>query len=562
MASGKIGISVDSVTGQVRMDFLTCSATMPDKKGLFFMSPSCGSGKSTAIAKLAAKATGGVLIVASTIEAANEMRMKIVAEGRGSSEIRVLQSQDYSVMDIYRDNPMAFTNIPVLIITSARIQIDPTQPFLSFKGGFRGLVLVDELINFYPDPFEIPSELHDILTFIDSRKTHAGKGAIEKIIVSGRTLYRHIYSTTEMMEAAVKGAGKRVKNDILKGKGGLNSFKRKTIFEHIRDHGFAPIQKRIIDLAIETEVVVFDGTADIIIPKSDPRLIPITGYRYGSDIQFGRFEFRLKRKNNEYWQESDLKMMAPEFIRLAVYLSQAEKILIICWKTLSLKTTNLGNADTLENQAPRSVCFPEILRRVLVDAGGKEANIFITYRGSGHDRGSNEYRECSCVIFLGEWRLPEEPITGQISETFGLKKMKFWDYKKSLLVQTICRSRIRQHTGLPIKVWFSEDIDYQMAWEVQEYFKANSDPTRRIGGLKKPFRRLSKPDKKCLYFLTRLYFHDPLIRSAIESGAAYCFSISLDDLFKIVPISSRKAKDRYKKFKSFLAGLRITMTIK
>ena len=557
-----IDVHIDPVTGQVEMKLLTCSATLPDKKGLFFLSPSCGSGKSSAIAKLAAKSKGGVLIVVPTIDAANKMRSMIVTAGRRESEITVLTSQDYSIMDTYRDNPMAFTDVPVLIITSARIQIDPIQPFITFKGGRREMILIDELINFYPDPFEIPSELQDILTYIDTKKSHSGRAAVERIKVDRKELYRHIYGSVDLMKAAFQAAGKRVKNDILKGRGGLMEFKRKTIFEHILKNGFVPIQKKIVDLAADAIVIVFDGTADVIIPKSNSRLIPITGTRYSSDIQFGRFEFGMKRNNNEYWQESDIQKMAPEFIKLAVSLSQTEKILVICWKTILLDITkNTGNADTLENPDLGVLGFPEILRRVLVDAGGKDENIFITYRGSGHDRGSNEFVECSSVLFLGEWRLPAEPITGQISRMFGFK-MRFWDYRKSLLVQTICRSRIRQHQGLPIKVWFSSDIDYQMAWEVQEYFKANSSPGCKISGIIKPFRKLSKPDKKYLFFLTRLYSYDPLIRSAIESGSAYGFSIGLDDLYDLAPVSKRKASDRYKKFKSILAGLKITMTIK
>jgi hypothetical protein len=556
--SGKIGISVDSA-GRVTMQFLTCSATLPDKKGLFFMSPSCGSGKSTIIAKLAAKAKGGVLIVVPTIDAANNMRSMVVNAGRKGSEIRVLTSQDFSIMDTYRDNPMAFTDVPVLIITSARIQIDPIQPFITFKGGQREMILIDELINFYPDPFEIPSELQDILTYIDSHKSHGGKPAIDDVTIDKKKYYRHIYGRIEEMETAVWVARKRLKNDILKGKGGLNSFKRKTIFEHILKNGFVPIQKKIVDLAADAIVIVFDGTADIIIPKSDHHLIPITGTRYSSDIQFGRFEFGMKRNNNEYWQESDIQKMAPEFIKLAVSLSQSEKILVICWKTIRLDTKNTGNADTLENPDLGVLGFPEILRRVLVDAGGKDENIFITYRGSGHDRGSNEYVECSSVLFLGEWRLPAEPITGQISRMFGFK-MRFWNYKKSLLVQTICRSRIRQHKGLPVKVWFSSDIDYQMAWEVQEYFKVNSNPGCKISGIIKPFRKMSKPMKSHLYQITRLYSYDPRIRSSIESGSAYCFSIDLDGLDRFVHLKYKK-RNHYRYLQKALKEFGITMTI-
>ena len=554
-----IDVHKDPVTGQVdEMVFLTCSAPLPDKKGLFFLSPSCGSGKSTVIAKLAVAATGGVLIVVPTIDDAIQMRRRIVSKEGGSyADICVLHSQDYTVMDTYRGDPMAFTGKPILIITSARLQIDPIQPFMTYKGGSREKVFIDELINFYPDPFEIPTEIQDVVTYIDSHKSHSGKPAIEIVTIDGKTYYRHIYGRIEEMEAAVQVARKRLKNDILKGKGGLNSFKRKTILEHIRKHGFTRIQKKVVDLANDATVILFDGTADMIVPKSDPRLIPISGMRYCSDIEFGRFEFRMKRRHTDHWGEADFKRMAPEFIKLAVDLSQKESILIICWKTLKLETKNSGNADTLENTA--SIGFPEILQRVLLDAGGKEENIHVTYRGSGHDRGSNEYRDCSSVIFLGEWRLPEEPITSQISSMFGFK-MDFRDYKMSLLVQTICRIRIRKHNGQPIKVWFSSDIDYDLAWGTQEYFKANSPTACKIGGLLKPSRKRSRPEKQYLFYLCRLYLFDSRIRAAVESGTTYSFTIPLSVLNGLYP-TSRKASDRYKTFKKFLSGLQIMMTI-
>ena len=63
----------------------------------------------------------------------------------------------------------------ILIITSARIIIDPYELFLSYKSGKRGYILIDEMINYYPQPFDIPREMKDIVTFVDRHKTHQGK---------------------------------------------------------------------------------------------------------------------------------------------------------------------------------------------------------------------------------------------------------------------------------------------------------------------------------------------------------------------------------------------------
>lgn len=561
MASGKIGISVDSVTGQVEMHFLTCSAILPETPGLHVIPSSCGSGKSSVIARIAEeKKSGGILIIVPTKKEADDMGARIGRLGSVSmSEIEVLHCQNGPAIGKYRSDPWSLSKKPILIISSVRPQIDPLVLFLSYNGGIRRLVLLDELINFFPEPFHVPEGLFEVLTFVDRNKTHAGRKAIETKVIGSTTFYRHIYKDKDEMEAAFSLAGKSVRK-LLPGHSELDKVKRSVIFEHIRDHGFTPIQQRVLDMARITNVCLFDGTADIIFPKSDSRLVPITGDRYSSDIQFHQFPFRMKRKELEDCQESDILRLAPEFIDLVRVKSQKEKVLVICWKTVGRKIrASLDRADEYEGLEDMAVSFPEILRRALISAGGRDENVFITYRGSGQDRGSNEFKDTSAVVFLGEWRLPDEPITSQISDSFGVK-MRFWDYKKALLVQTICRSRIRQHAGLPIDVYFSEDINYQMAWEVQEYFKANSAPGKKIGGLLKPCRILSKPRKGTLYDMTRLYSFDPRIRSSIESGTTYSFSIPHDTLFGLIPWISPRVS-RFSGLKALLDTYGITMEI-
>ncbi len=557
-----IGSHLDSATGQVEMRFLTCSAILPDQQGLHVIPTACGSGKSTNIAEIAKiKMPGGVLIIVPTKKEADEMGAMIGRLGGVSmSEIEVLHCQNGPAIGKYRSDPWSLSKKPILIITSVRPQIDPLELFLSYNGGKRETILIDELINFFPEPFKVPEGLYETLTFVDRSKTHRGKKAIETKIIGSTTFYRHIYKDKEEMEAAFELAGKSVKK-LLPGRQELDKVKRDVIFDHVRGHGFSPIQQKVLDMAQDTNVCLFDGTADIIFPKSDPHLVPVSGPRYSSDIRFHQFHCGLKRWELEDCQESDIIRLAPEFIDLVKTKSQTEKVLVICWKTVGQKITQgvMDLADGYEGQEDAAVSFPEILRRALISAGGKGENIFITYRGSGQDRGSNEFRDTSVVVFLGEWRLPEEPITGNISKMFGLK-MRFWDYKKALIVQTICRSRIRQHQGLPIDVFFSDDINYQMSWEVQEYFKANSATGKTIGGLLKPCRILSKPDKGTLYDIICLYSYDPRIRSSIESGTSYSFTIPHDTLFKLIPWRTPRVS-RFGGLKALLDTYNITMTI-
>ena len=156
MPSGKIGISVDSVTGQVRMQFLTCSATLPDTLGFHVVPTACGSGKSTDIAEIAVKKkSGGVLIIVPTKKEADEMGARIGRLGGVSMpDIEVLHCQNGPAIGKYRSDPWSLSKKPILILTSVRPQIDPLILFLSYNGGIRELVLIDELINFI-DTYDI-----------------------------------------------------------------------------------------------------------------------------------------------------------------------------------------------------------------------------------------------------------------------------------------------------------------------------------------------------------------------------------------------------------------------
>lgn len=82
--------------------------------------------------------------------------------------------------------------------------------------------------------------------------------------------------------------------------------------------------------------------------------------------------------------------------------------------------------------------------------------------------------------------------------------------------------------------------------EVQEYFIKNSPSTCKIGGVMKPCKRYSKPEKNCIMDMISLYSYDPKIRDSIENETTYSFDITLDELYNLIP-KKRKAKDRYNK---------------
>lgn len=547
------------------MQFINCSVPFPSTNGLHIVSSGCGSGKTTMIQEIIkGKWKKGILVITATTNAADELDERLQERlggeytfGRCKLEVLHSGSNRITEMEEYKSSPDALANSDVLIITSARLIIDPYELFLSYKGGTRGLILIDEMINFYPQPFDIPAEMKNILTFIDNHKTHYGKVGTMFKDECGTVWYQHCYQSIEAMKAAYQKSGYK----LFKAKNELNRYKAECVFNHILKNGMTPILGKLKDFADRSCTILFDGTSDCMFSEADPRLLSISGKRYESDIQFIQYDIPFKRKNKEEWTKEIFMKVGRPVIDMLKESCNTEKTLIVTWKSLDIfkESKNDGNADCYEMSDNKvQLNFPKLLNECLTDFGINKDYFDVIYRGSGQDRGSNEYRDFHNIVFLGEWHIPDN-IVRDINKMFGCK-CKFKDYMKSLIIQTICRIRIRQHSKLPIKVYFSSDIDYNLMADVQEYFIKNSPASCKIGGIKKPCRKYTKPDKGKMMDMVLLYSYDSKIRDSIENETAYSFSISLDELYSIIP-KSRKAKDRYNDLVKFLNERKICMNI-
>lgn len=532
--------------GKTVMQFLNCCIDFPQSNGLYFVSSGCGSGKTTIIAEIAQKYKNeGVLIVVPTIDAAEDLRSRLHSFGT-----YILHSGELSTDRLlnYRNDPESLRNYDILVITSARFQLDPLPLLTSYNNGCRGLILVDELINFYPEPSIDPTMLKDVLTYIDDMPDVNGK-----LVDPDNKLYQHIYQDDNMMNAAYKCSGL----NLMKLGNKLEKYRLNYLFSKIRENNSFKWAKVNLDsLKDNSRVILFDGTIDCLACSSDSRILPTTGSKYSSDITFTEFSLPFSRKSLASWSKSEVSMYLKGLVEIVKKESQQGHVLIITWMSLYLQRASI---DELEIDKKPENDFCKLLKEYLVNEAGIDPDKFsIIYRGSGHDRGSNEFRDYSTVIFFGEWNIPEN-IVNDINYMFGLK-CDYEQYMESLLIQTICRLRIRQHKGLPIKVYYSDDLRKDRIYKVQEYFKLNSLSTCTISGVPKPIVAKKKPEKKYLMDLVTLYSYDSKIRDAIEGNSPYNISISLNELYNIIP-RDRKAKSRYDNLVNYLSHYQIKLTI-
>lgn len=183
-------IKLKNDSGKEQMQFINCIADMP-RKGLSFVPSGCGSGKSTIISDIIKNhGTEGILVVCPTIDAIKELEQRV----RNYTTIGYLytMSSDKAVMNDYRDDPDKLQNYGVLVITAARIQIDPYNIFLKYKGGTRKYVLIDEMINFYPPSFQISKPIENVVSYVD-------KNSKKPVVTLDNGFYQHTYKTKEEM---------------------------------------------------------------------------------------------------------------------------------------------------------------------------------------------------------------------------------------------------------------------------------------------------------------------------------------------------------------------------
>ena len=555
----KIQLIRNPTTCELTMQFLSgVSYSLSNSHGLWIADSACGDGKTTIIAEIAKQMFhSGVLIIVQTTEAADKLFVEL-CKTISPDLICLLHSQDKAekYMVEHRENPIASLNYNILIITAVRFQHYPLDLFLKFgplSNKYREFVLIDEIISFFPEhPVDLQKLLPDI-TFMSAKKGCKKGKFVKEIRMDTKTYYQHLYKDGSIMEVGVK-ANPTHKEHF---KNPLARYRLHEILKYVSTSGSLQVPQLNVDIiAANSTVILFDGTADVLFPV-DKRLLSngTSQPKYSSDISFEQFHLPFRRRNGSDWNIDDLNILGDELFKRIAKKTLTEKVLLVTWKDIDRKK---AKATTDDLEAKETFNFPDILSGLLDKRGAKKDNYGIIYRGSGQERGCNDYRDFETVLFLGEWFISDD-ITPKLNDIFKAKSTMI-DYKKSLLIQSICRLRIRKHRGDPIKVYFSDDMDYNLMYEVQEYFKANSTPGCKIDGVLEPLPRLNRQAKNHLFDIAILSGVYPQLTYSLTSNTPLTLDIHKSDLFRILP-RDRKSVDRYIPLINYLKSQGITINV-
>lgn len=497
-------IKVENKESETEFHFLNSSITLPDTPGLYAFDVACGSGKSTALTKFVAlNWQNGVCIAVPTIKDANDMETALVTEGVPNSEIVTLHSDNPGLMKQFKTNPDSLKDKKVVIITHPRIFMNPIELFCEGKK----YAMIDELPLFIRYQAIVSKQVLTMFSNIDRNPNDNGC-----LLLNTPGYYAHPYDT-ERMELIYENYIRKTNLSFLSGNDPLSQSMREAAFKYINlylSQKFnaledIKIRSNILGLRYTHQVILLDGTFDLLDKGQGKEFVVLKDTsvkKYSSPIHFEEFKMPFKRKQlmdtvDLAAMEKHVNPLIDEMEKQISILSPTDKILFFCWMDVKAEG-ELKSSDDIDDYLPNSKAYThhkvdlvKLLDDGLVKRGISKDRYAIHYRGSGYDKGRNDFRDYSAISFLGDWNV-DPTIAQTINQVYGTECC-YTDYKMAQIVQAILRIRIRNHQGEPIIVFYSDDIDRdsdgdykatRVMYQVFNYFTKVS--SGRITGFEKP----------------------------------------------------------------------------
>ena len=218
-------------------------------------------------------------------------------------------------------------------------------------------------------------------------------------------------------------------------------------------------------------VVILDGTGDITNKGSSVWKVPITTERklIIDSISVIPNTYLPRKPNSviDYHEFVDAIKKAH---------TGNNKVLVVTWKDLkgdSDRYLKELSSESKDNRTPTesrhtivelTSDFIGYLKSKLPEDIAKNT-MFLSYM-SGKERVTSEFSECDTILFLGNFFLPNSEVA-KLNELKGTE-LDSKEYTKSLLIQSIYRTRARHNKG--IKIYFSSDWRYEFLFELFKEF--------------------------------------------------------------------------------------------
>ena len=341
------------------------------------------------------------------------------------------------------------------------------------------------------------------------------------------------------------------------------------------------IRYSITDFIIDemsTRILLFDGTGDLTFGYNNSKfnLRNITE-KYNSNCNFIKIDSNIARKFRESYildNENKIYSKLDECCnQLIDIINNNEKTLIVTWKDLKMITEDKRSRSSIKLTGlnyNENFSLPEYITQRLKELGVTKEFSIIHYQ-SGLDRATNEFREFDSIVFLGEFHVPNNVID-EFNKTYGSDATLF-RFTLYQLVQSICRTRIRNHKGENVNIYMTDDWDDKLIAALNIYLNYNRyDGVSKIQDcvmdkctllsapniIDNTSSKLSNKWKPVIEKLNETIF--PGILDDIKYCRSKNLSVTLDNIFNVIPFVKKETR-KYYPLINYLRKFKIELTI-
>lgn len=321
--------------------------------------------------------------------------------------------------------------------------------------------------------------------------------------------------------------------------------------DDVLDISFTPLH--LSEQNVNTHIIVLEGAGNVLFENSDYYKLIDIEKKYNCRVQFTPFQFMLKRREDNFDNNSFNNFIAWCYDHLLNNQKMGKRTLVVVWKNFGKKTVDSKNTDYYDMVVNELSKNPYLL----------DSSYKVIYYGSSESKSTNEFRDFNEIILAGKWSLPNTD-TLKFKTSFGVEinneRHRLWAF-----VQLLCRIGIRLHDGKDYSVYYSSDFSENFICSLKDYLDNKELTPLQVQDSNIPDWLESRFDRAKIrnhhrFEIIELCGHNDLILDALQRESSYQPKIPLDILFEIIS-RDRKKRDRYKKLLDALRKLGIKMEI-
>jgi len=567
MAKERINIIPSHTGNGFDIPFPNGSVTIPDTPGGYCISSGCGSGKTESIKSLIRqKFAKGVLYCVDTVTECQKMHQwvldELVTPGIiPATDVMMINSKsDLESMKTYQDHPEKICEVPILIVVQVRFFVELINYFLLYKpktkpqpfdGDFRSLMASHDLRTYIVFD-ETPLFLKPFTTLT--------KGELSPYVLdhNGSWVCKSPQEIWRIYDSFIKGDSKmdynRKENVLAKTMNSVVLSMIPRMFtswmaQKGKEYHIQYWPSDLVQPGMTSHVLIYEGAGDILLGNSNKFKLLDVPKKYNSTVDFHSFGFALSRKAIPTDKEYSSFVVSVHNI-----LNTCQgKTLIVIWKDFKGGLLSEKSDNTYVTK----------LQDVLITDGVPAGSFAVTYYGAADTKSTNSYRDYRNIILCGRWGLGDNVIH-RLKRGFDCGVACMENYMMWYYVQLILRIGIRNNNSGKYHIYYSNDHEDTFIFRLSVCLNQNIFiPLKVKAGtpLWEALIQNYKMGKKYLPDLRKLVGHDSGLKTAIEAGQPYIYTIPLKDIARLIPKKKKQQKDNYKGLIGFLEKINVKLQI-